>query len=370
MSETTFLLIGGLVLLVLGGEFLVRGASKLAVSLGLSPLVVGLTIVAFGTSAPELAVSVQAAWGGHADLALGNVVGSNIFNVLFILGVSAVIVPLVVDAQIIRQEMPVMIGASLLLVGLSLDGSISRIEGIGMFALVIAYTTVLVVQSRRATKALQTEDEGEVHIAARKDAKKGWDDRLIVQIVLIVAGLGVLVLGSRWLVEGATAVATALGVSQLVIGLTIVSAGTSLPEVAASIIAALRGQRDIAVGNVVGSNIFNILCVVGFSASVAPSEMAVPRALLTFDLPVMVAVSVACLPFFFTGFMISRLEGAVFLGYYVAYTTYLVLASQQHALLDSYGLVMRAFVLPLTALTIAIVAVRAYRARARGSRDA
>ena len=365
MSETTLLLIGGLVLLVLGGEFLVRGASKLAVSLGISPLVVGLTVVAFGTSAPELAVSVQAAWGGHADLALGNVVGSNIFNVLFILGISALIVPLVVDAQIIRQEMPIMIGASLLLVGLSLDGGISRIEGIGMFGLVLAYTTALVIQSRRSTKALQTEYEGEIHSAPRKDAEKGWDDRLVVQIVLLVVGLAVLVLGSRWLVQGATAVATALGVSQLVIGLTIVSAGTSMPEVAASIIAALRGQRDIAVGNVVGSNIFNILCVVGFSAIVSPTEMAVPSVMLAFDMPVMVAVAVACLPLFFTGHMISRFEGAVFLGYYVAYTTYLVLASQAHALLDSYSLMMRAIVLPLTGLTIAIVAFRAYRARAR-----
>lgn len=362
VSSTAALLLGGLVLLVLGGELLVRGASKLATSFGISPLVVGLTVVAFGTSAPELAVSVQSAWAGKVDIALGNVVGSNIFNVLFILGISALVVPLVVDGQMIRQEVPVMIGASVLLVGLAHDGGISRIEGAGLFALAVLYTVVLVVQSRRATKALQQEYATEIHIAG----KGGWSDRLAVQLTLVLVGLGVLVVGSQWLVEGAIAIATSLGVSELVIGLTIVAAGTSLPEVAASVIAAIKGQRDIAVGNVVGSNIFNILGVLGLSSMVAPSALVVPEALQSFDMPVMLAVAVACLPIFFTGHTISRWEGAVFLAYYVAYTGYLVLASQQHAMLDSYALVMRTGVLPLTALTLAVVVVRSWRARKRG----
>ena len=354
-------LVLGLVLLVLGGEFLVRGASRLATSFGISPLVVGLTVVAFGTSAPEMAVSVQSAWAGQVDIAMGNVVGSNIFNVLFILGVSSLIVPLVVDAQMIRQEVPIMIGASALLVALGWDGGISRIEGIALFVLVIAYTVTLVLQSRRATRATQQEYAEETHIAAASTLI----DRLWVQLALVVLGLVVLVAGSRLLVTGAIAIATTLGVSELVIGLTIVAAGTSLPEVAASVIASIKGQRDIAVGNVVGSNIFNILGVLGLSATVAPTELAVAPQVLALDLPVMVAVAVACLPIFFSGHRISRWEGLVFLAYYVAYIVYLVLASRADASLQIYSWVMLGAVLPLTGLTLAVVLVRAVRARGR-----
>jgi len=354
-------LVLGLVLLVLGGEFLVRGASRLATSFGISPLVVGLTVVAFGTSAPEMAVSVQSAWAGQVDIAMGNVVGSNIFNVLFILGVSSLIVPLVVDAQMIRQEVPIMIGASALLVALGWDGGISRIEGIALFVLVIAYTVTLVLQSRRATRATQQEYAEETHIAAASTLI----DRLWVQLALVVLGLVVLVAGSRLLVTGAIAIATTLGVSELVIGLTIVAAGTSLPEVAASVIASIKGQRDIAVGNVVGSNIFNILGVLGLSATVAPTELAVAPQVLALDLPVMVAVAVACLPIFFSGHRISRWEGLVFLAYYVAYIVYLVLASRADASLQIYSWVMLGAVLPLTGLTLAVVLVRAVRERGR-----
>jgi cation:H+ antiporter len=353
-------LLGGLILLVGGGELLVRGASKVASSAGVSPLVVGLTVVAFGTSAPELAVSLQAARSGEVDIALGNVVGSNIFNVLFILGLSAIIIPLVVIGQVIKQEVPIMIGASVLLFLLALDGSISRLEGGALFAILIAYTTFLVVQSRRETKALTEEYAGELHLAA----KTSWDDRLIVQLGLIAVGLAALVLGSRWLVGGATEIARLLGVSELVIGLTIVAAGTSLPEVAASVAAAVKGQRDIAVGNVVGSNTFNVLGVLGLSALAAPSALTVATSLLHFDMLVMLAVAVACLPIFFTGNVIARWEGWVFLGYYVAYTGYLVLRSQQHDALGTYALVMQMIVLPLTVLTLAVGVWRTWRGSA------
>lgn len=358
MGMTALLLIAGLVLLVLGGELLVRGASKLASSLGISPLVVGLTVVAFGTSAPELAVSVQATWAGQTDIALGNVIGSNIFNVLLILGVSALITPLVVAGQMIRQEVPVMIGTSLLLYVLAHDGAIGRLEG-GLFVLLLlGYTVLLIRQSRRETAALREEYAGEIHIAPR-----AWDDKLLVQIGLIAAGLVALVFGARALVAGAVAIAQALGVSELIIGLTIVAGGTSLPEVAASIAAAVKGQRDIAVGNVVGSNIFNILAVLGISALASPAALSVSESLLEFDMIVMLAVAIACLPIFFTGNVIARWEGAVFLAYYVAYTTYLVLASQQHALLDTFAVVMLGFVVPLTVLTLGVVSVRVWRAR-------
>ncbi|HAU57644.1 MAG TPA: sodium:calcium antiporter, partial [Comamonadaceae bacterium] len=245
----------GLAALVVGADILVRGASRLALSFGISPLVVGLTIVAFGTSAPEVAVSAGAVLNGQTGLAMGNVVGSNIFNVLFILGLSALIAPLVVHVQLIRQEVPILIGASLLLLILSLDGRISLLDGGLFFGLLLAYTVFLVVQSRRETQAAQAEFDAELHAPPAG----AWDARLPVQIALIVAGLGLLVLGSDWLVTSAGAFAQALGGSDLVIGLTIVAAGTSMPEVATSVAAALKGERDIAVGNVVGSSTFNIL---------------------------------------------------------------------------------------------------------------
>lgn len=351
----------GLVALVAGAELLVRGASKLALSFGISPLVVGLTVVAFGTSAPEMAVSVQAVLSGQVDIALGNVVGSNIFNVLFILGISALITPLLVAQQLIRQEVPIMTGVSLLLFALAWDGGISRYDSALMFGLLLVYTVFLVRQSRRESKALAAETTAEL-ASARND----WDGHWGVQVLLVAAGLALLVLGADWLVGAAIAFAKQLGVSELVIGLTIVAAGTSMPEVATSIVAALRGERDIAVGNVVGSNTFNILGVLGISGLVAPASLTVAPSLLSFDLPVMIAVAVACLPVFFTGNLIARWEGVVFLGYYAAYTVYLLLAAQSHDALSTFGAAMTTVVLPLTALTLIVVSWRAWRSRSVG----
>jgi cation:H+ antiporter len=348
----------GLVALIAGAELLVRGASKLALSFGISPLVVGLTIVAFGTSSPELAVSVQSAWNGQTDMAVANVVGSNIFNVLFILGLSAMITPLLVDKQLIRQEVPIMVGVSLLFVALTLDGSVSFGDGALFVGLLIAYTTFLIVQSRRQTKALNDEyAESVVGTGA------GWDAKLPVQIALIVVGLGLLVLGSNLLVDAAIVFARYLGLSEAVIGLTIVAAGTSLPEVAASVTAALRGQRDIAVGNVVGSNTFNILGALGVSSLVAPTALSLPPSMLAFDIPVMAAVAIACLPIFLTGNLIARWEGALFFAYYIAYTLYLVMAAKDHDALGDYAFVMQTIALPLTAITLVIIVVRHLRRR-------
>jgi len=350
----------GLLTLVLGAELLVRGASRLALAFGISPLVVGLTVVAFGTSAPEMAVSVQSAWSGQVDLALGNVVGSNIFNVLFILGMSALIVPLVVHQQVIRQEVPVMIGVSLLLWALAWDGGISRWEGLLLFGLAVGYTVLLVRQSRRETASAQAQVDAE-YADAFDGVPKNWDDHWGVQVLFILAGLALLVVGAGWLVEAAVGFARYLGVSELVIGLTIVAAGTSLPEVATSILAAVRGQRDIAVGNVVGSNIFNILAVLGLAASVAPGDLTVAATMPVFDIPVMVAVAVACLPIFFTGNRIDRWEGGVFLVLYASYTLYLILAATGHDALAGFSGVMGGFVLPSLALTLGILAWRHWR---------
>jgi cation:H+ antiporter len=346
---TLLMFIAGLVALIVGAEFLVRGASKLALSFGISPLVVGLTIVAFGTSAPEVAVSVGAVMDGRTDIALGNVVGSNIFNVLFILGVAALITPLVVHIQLIRQEGPIMLGASLLLLLLSLDGRLGLMDGLMLIALLIAYTVFLVVQSRRETKAAQDEYAAEFKAAPAG----GWDASLPVQL------LGLLVAGSGWLVDAAIIFAKAMGVSDLVIGLTIVAAGTSMPEVATSVMAAIKGERDIAVGNVVGSNTFNILGCLGLSGIVAGSAgLAVPPSVLNFDIWVMLAVALACLPVFLTGREIARWEGAVFLAYYVAYVAYLILATQDHDALGAYSSVMMGFVIPLTVITLVVVLLR------------
>ena len=352
---TMMMFLGGLVLLIAGAESLVRGAGKLAISAGISPLVVGLTVVAFGTSSPEMAVSVQSAFNGRVDIAIGNVVGSNIFNILFVLGVCALVTPLVINRQIIRQEVPIMIAATLLLVGFMWDGAISRIEAAIMFALVICYTGFLVVQSRRESKAAsQSSDAADSDL----DMSSAWDRHWSVQIILIVIGLVLLVQGSNWLVEAAIIFAKNLGVSEVVIGLTIVAAGTSMPEVATSVMASIRGQRDIAVGNVIGSSIFNILAVLGLTGIVASTSLIVAASIINFDMWVMLAVAVACFPVFLTGRAIARWEGAIFLGYYIAYTSYLILLSQEHAMLPVLSNTMLWFVVPITVVTIIASLIR------------
>lgn len=353
MLEHLLMFTLGLIALTIGAELMVRGAARLALTFGISPLVVGLTIVAFGTSAPEMAVSAGAALSGSGDLAIGNVVGSNIANILLILGLSALIVPLAVNEQIIRQEIPIMIGSCLLFLVLALDGNISRGEGALLFALVIVYTVFLVTQSRRASKAAEAEFAEEM-----PDTTSTWDAHWSVQALLVLGGLVLLVLGADWLVDSAVAVARAFGVSDLVIGLTVVAIGTSMPEIATSLVAAFRGQRDIAVGNVVGSNIFNIFACMGFAGLIADGGIAVSETARNFDLWVMLAVAFACLPIVVTGREIARWEGGVFLGYYAAYTLYLVLAATQHESLPAFSTAMLSYVLPLTVITLIVSFVR------------
>ena len=348
------LFIAGLAALVLGANLLVRGASRLALSFGISPLVVGLTVVAFGTSAPEVAVSVGAALQGQTDIAVGNVVGSNVFNVLFILGLSALIVPLVVNVQLIRQEVPIMIGASLLLLVLMQDGRVGLFDGALLLALLFAYTAYLVVQSRAETQSARDTFAEELP----GPAPGAWDASMPVQVALVVAGLALLVMGSEWLVTAAVAFARSLGVSDLVIALTIVAAGTSMPEVATSIVAALKGERDIAVGNIVGSNTFNILGCIGLSGLAAgPAGLGVAPQVMAFDIWVMVATAMACLPIFISGREIARWEGGLFLAYYAAYAAWLILSAMHSGVLPAYASVMMSFVLPLTLVTLVAMMV-------------
>jgi cation:H+ antiporter len=348
MILTIVLLIVGLVLLVFGADWLVKGASRLAISFGISALVVGLTVVAYGTSAPEMSVSVMSSFNNQSAMALGNIVGSNIFNVLFILGIAALVTPLIVNKQLIRLDVPVMIAASVVLLLVCLDGVISRIDGILLFAGVVFYTWWLIRMSRRETRDSDEENT--------EPPGKLWQN-----LLWIIMGLGMLILGSRFLVNSAVEIAKALNISETIIGLTIIAAGTSLPEVATSVMASIRGQRDIAVGNVVGSNVFNILAVGGLSAVVAPAGIIVPDAILRFDMPFMLAVAIACFPIFFRGYVINRWNGAFFLSYYIAYTCYLVLGASNHDALPVFSKIMFEFVAPLTGVMLVALLVFEWR---------
>ena len=355
-----FLIVIGLGVLWAGGEMLVRGSSGLATAFRVSPLVIGLTVVAFGTSAPELAVVLQSSFADETGLAIGTVVGSNIFNVLFVLGLAAIVLPVVISARLVRLEVPLMIASSVLVWLFGLDGVIGRLEGLVLFAGLVAYTGWTVRQSRKESRDFQGKFEEAIEARAGvAEIPAAWN--VAVQSGLVIAGLVLLVLGSRWLVAGSVSIARLLHVSELMIGLTIVAAGTSLPEMVTSILATLRGHNEIAVGNVVGSNIFNVLAVLGLSSIVAPHGIDVPRDALSLDIPVMIAVSVACLPIFFTQYRIDRWEGYVFFGYYIAYTVYLILHVTQPERGHTFALIMLFFVLPLTALTLAIGAFRAMK---------
>ncbi len=356
---TQFLLfIVGLAALTFGAELLVRGASRLALSFGLSPLVVGLTIVAFGTSAPEIAVAIDAALGGQSDLTIGNVIGSNICNILLILGLGSLIGPLVVAGQVVRQEVPVMIGASALVVALAFNGTIGRGEGLLLFVLLVVYIVFLVRQSRRASRREQEHYGEELPTAT-------WDQHWAVQGALVLTGLVMLVIGADWLVEAAVTFAKWLGVSDLVIGLTVVAVGTSLPEVATSVMAAWRGERDLAIGNAVGSNVFNLLGCLGLGAIMSPAGLPVAAAALQFDLWVMLAVAVACLPIFLARRRIARWEGMLFLVYYIAYLIYLVLDARGSGVLKTFSQAMVWFVIPMSVLTLVALSVHERRSRAR-----
>lgn len=351
---TWLLLVVGLVLLVIGADLLVKGAARLASNFGVPALVVGLTVVAFGTSAPELAVSVKAAYSGQAELAIANVVGSNIINILFILGLSAAIAPLLISRQLIRQDVPIMVALSAVAVYMAYDGSINRFEAVILTVGLFAYTFFLFYQGKK--KGVDVVDE-EVEEMLKANVPV-WQNAL-----LVIGGLVLLVLGARWLVQSAVELATAWGINEAVIGLTIVAAGTSLPELVTSVVASLKGQRDIAVGNVVGSNIFNILCVLGISGVVSPIPLVAGEQLSGFDIPVMLGVAALCLPLFFIGASLNRIEGLLFLALYTAYVWILVamtlslgyLAQLQTAVL--YGLV------PIVALYVVVALILDLRKR-------
>lgn len=305
----------GLILLVKGAEFLIQGSANIAARFRIPPLLIGLTLVAFGTSSPELAVSVDAAFSGQASVGLGNVVGSNIFNVLFILGLCGLVAPLMVSSSLIRWDLPIMLGASLLTWWFAADGLLTWWEGVLLMLGLAAYLVSLVYRA----KANPVPDDVGFELTG--------DTPMWRHGLMAVLGLALLVLGSKLMLKGSVAIALMLGVSELVVGLTLVAAATSLPEVMTSLVATIKGQRDIAVGNVIGSNIFNLLGVLGAAAWVSPDPMVVPTVMLHIDIPLMVLVAVISLPVFFTGHQISRVEAGGLLALYIAYTIYLVLSA-------------------------------------------
>ena len=309
-------IVGALVVLYFGAEWLVKGASSVAERLGVSPLVVGLTVVAFGTSTPELIVSTQAALDGLGGISIGNVIGSNISNIGLILGISALIYPLKAQMQLIRFDAPVMILAALLFLVLFLDQRIGRIEGVVFVAGIVAYTVFNVIKSRKEhqKKVLKEFDE------AMPKISRHW----AIDVLFIVAGFAALIIGSEFLVDNAVGLARQLGLSEAVIGLTIVAIGTSMPELATSVVAAIKKQPDIAIGNVIGSNIFNILGILGITALIKP--ISPPDINLT-DSLVMIVMSLLLLPFIRSGFTLRRWEGALLLVLYIGYVAYLLTGS-------------------------------------------
>lgn len=313
MTSPLIFLLLGLVLLFFGGEGLVRGSASLALRLGLTPLVVGLTVVAFGTSAPEMVVSVKAALDGQGAIAIGNVIGSNSFNIGLILGLTALIYPLKVHLQILRIDAPIMVGVSLLAAWMLADLRIGRPEGALLFAGLIAYIAFTVFFAKKVKPSAEVEAEFAEAIPAPRGSV--WRDLLFV-----VGGLALLVAGSRFMVDGALSLARGFGVSEAVIGLTIVAAGTSMPELATCIVAALKKQPDIALGNIIGSNIFNLLGILGVAALAQPM---LGTGIKMADLYVTIAFAVALVPIMWSGFKLQRWEGGLLLAGYIAYVAYL-----------------------------------------------
>lgn len=337
----------GLVLLIAGAELLVRCAVRMAANLKVRPLLIGLTVVALGSSAPQLTVSLQAALNDSTDIAVGSVIGSNIFNVLVTLGLSALIIPLRVSRQLVRLDIPLMIVASALVFALALNKQLDRLDGAILLGGLLVYLALLLRQSRHSGH----------HHSNHDLPRTSW----LHNILLMLAALLLLGVAGHLLLGAAVTVATELGLSERIIGLTIIAVSTSLPELATSLIAAFRGQREIAVGNVIGSNVFNLLGVLGLTALVAPAPLSVSPNALAFDLPVMLGVAALCLPVFYTGYRVTRGEGLLFLGLYLAYGLHVVSFTTGMPLAGKLEHLMVFFVLPALLVFLLFSTLRAWR---------
>lgn len=340
-------MISGLLLLIVGAEILVRAAVRLAASLKVRPLIIGLSIVAFGSSAPQMTVSLQATLAGNTDIAVGSVIGSSIFNILVTLGLAALIIPLRVSRQLVRMDIPVMILAGLLVFTLAANEELTQTDGLLLLLALLAYLGLLHYQTRhsRRPRTLDTV------------ARAPW----LSSVLLMIGGLLVLVLAGHLLLGAAVDVAADLGLSERIIGLTLIGVGTSLPCLATSLIAAWRGEREIAVGNVIGSNLFNLLGVLGITALVAPSPLSVSPNALDFDLPVMLGAVVLCLPVFYSGYRVTRVEGLVLLGLYLAYGLHVVSFTTGMPLANKLEQLMLYYILPALVAFLMFTSLRAWR---------
>lgn len=324
---------------------------RVAASLHVRPLIIGLSLVAFGSSAPQLTVSLQAAYTGAPDVAVGSVIGSNIFNILVTLGLAALIIPLRVSRQLVRLDIPLMIGASLLVYVLALNEVLGPWEGALLLLGLVAYLAILWRQSRHHAR---------IHPAPGHQPNNGigfWFGTLL----LMALGLGLLSLAGHLLLEAAVEVAVDLGLSERIIGLTVVAVCTSLPELATSLIAAMRGEREMAVGNVIGSNLFNLLAVLGLTAMLAPEPLSISPNALDFDLPVMLGVAALTLPVFYSGYRVTRAEGLVFLCLYLAYGLHVVAFTTGMPLANRLEQLMLFYVLPTLGAVLLYTTLRAWR---------
>jgi cation:H+ antiporter len=359
-------LVCGLALLVGGAELLVRGAVRIAKLAGVSPLVIGLTVVAFGTSAPEMAVCTKASIAGNTGIALGDVVGANVLNPLLVLGLSSLFGSLLVARQLVRLDLLVMIGASLGLWLMAAGCVIRPWHGALLLLAVTAYTVLIIRKSRREMLTLVDKEEvGEVESLGGVRRGLLWN---LLYIGFVLLGLGMLVGGSDLLVKGAIELAMMFGVNEVVIGLTVVALGTTSPEMTTTIVASLRGHRDIAVGNIIGSNIFNIMAVLGMAAVVSGNGIAIPQTTLAFDIPLMVGVAVICLPVFLSGMVISRVEGAFFVLCYIGYTLYRVATARNPGSEINIGSVVAYVVIPVAAVWTGLLLARRRNASSRTNR--
>lgn len=315
--ETGLLIVVGLTALVGGAELLIRGGSRVASRLGISPIVVGLTFVSIGTSAPELAVGIDAGLKGNGGLVVGNIAGTNVVNVLLILGLSAAIRTLPLDSVTLRLDLPMMASAAVILLLLAIDGVLSTVDGIVLLFVAVAYTALIVKNSKRESPRVQAEYAEEYTVPAGRLAATR-------DVAVLVTGTVVIVVGADWLVSGAVDLAVALDVSNALIGLTVVAIGTSAPELATTIVSTIRGDRDIAIGNLIGSSVYNIGLILGTTAVVVPGRFDLSAPLTYVDIPIMTGVALLCVPMFVVGAKITRTEGVACVAAYGVYLAYLV----------------------------------------------
>ncbi len=352
MLETFIWFAAGLIALIAGAELLVRSVSRLAVVIGISKLIISLTVVAFGTSAPELAISIRAGIAGNTDLMLGNIIGSNITNTLLILGMAALIIPLKVHVKLIRWDVPIMIAITVAVYFFALNGAISFVECMILTCILIGYMIFLIRQGGDTDFKIKVKEKRKPTV-------------ILLHSVLSITGLYVLITGASWLINSSLIFAEMAGVSELTIGLTVLAIGTSLPEIVVVLIAAIRREKDIAVGSIIGSNILNFLAVLGISGLFIPGAIPVQDVLIRFDMILLIIASLLCVPIFYTGHKIVPWEGMLFLFLYFGYIFYLFLSSTEHSFVTVFTSTMLYFILPVVLLTSIAIALMEWKRRYR-----